>query len=67
MEEIKLFRVPAGYQATVRLERDGTWTLIFDRFFEGEMWDSRDRDVYHELSLAECADVVLQGFFTAQT
>jgi hypothetical protein len=66
MEEIHLFRVPAGYQATVRLERDGTWTLIFDRFYEGEMWDARDRDIYHQLSLAEAADVVLGEIFTVR-
>lgn len=64
MDEVRLFRVPAGYQATLRLERDGTWTLIVDRFYEGEMWSVLDRELYSELSLAECADALLQELFT---
>lgn len=59
MVEPHLFRVPAGYQATFRLERDGTWTLVLDRFYEGEMWSIYDREVYHELSLAEASETLL--------
>jgi hypothetical protein len=66
MEEIRLFRVPAGYQASLRLEVDGCWTLIVDRFFEGEPWVESDRAVYAELSLAEAADCLLQELFTAR-
>jgi hypothetical protein len=63
MEDVRLFRVPAGYQATIRLERTGAWTLIVDRFYEGEMWSILDREVYDGLSLAECADSLLQELF----
>lgn len=57
--EQHLFRMPSGYQLTVRLERGGGWTVIADRFYEGEPWSERDRDVYHQLSLTESADVIL--------
>jgi hypothetical protein len=66
MEEIRLFRVPAGYQASLRLEMDGHWTLIVDRFFEGEPWSELDRAVYERLSLAEAADCLLQELFTVR-
>lgn len=59
MIEPALFRAPSGYQLTVRLERNRTWTVIADRFYEGEPWASSDRDVYERLSLTESADVVL--------
>jgi len=51
--------MPTGYQLTVRLERAGGWTVVADRFYEGEPWNEQDRDVYTELSLTEAADVVL--------
>ena len=54
-----MWRMPAGYQLTVRLERDRTWTVIADRFYEGEPWQASDRDVYERLSLTESADVIL--------
>jgi hypothetical protein len=57
--EPNLFRLPTGYQLTVRLERNRTWTVIADRFFEGEPWSSSDRDVYEALSLTEACDVML--------
>jgi len=63
MEEIRLFRVPSGYQANLRLSSSGAWTLIVDRFFEGEPWLESDRSVYELLSLAEAADCLLQELF----
>jgi hypothetical protein len=54
-----LFRMPTGYQLTIRLERNRTWTVIADRFFEGEPWSEIDRDVYESLSLTEASDVML--------
>lgn len=59
MHDVPLFRMPTGYQLTIRLERDRTWTVIADKFYEGEAWTERDRDVYERLSLTESADVVL--------
>jgi hypothetical protein len=59
MDQPSFFRMPTGYQLTVRLERDRTWTVIADRFYEGEAWASSDRDVYDRLSLTESADVIL--------
>lgn len=59
MQDLPLFRMPSGYQFTVRLERDRTWTVIADSFYEGEPWTERDRDVYERLSLTESADVLL--------
>jgi len=59
MSQPLLFRAPTGYQLTVRLERNRTWTVIADKFYEGEPWSSTDRDVYEALSLTESADVVL--------
>lgn len=67
LEETRLFRVPAGYQATLRLERDGTWTLVLDHFYEGEMWSHLDRDVYAEMSLLEATETVISAVFTART
>jgi len=55
--------MPTGYQLTVRLERNRSWTVIADRFYEGEPWASSDRDVYESLSLTEAADVVLNTIF----
>ena len=59
MEQSPLWRMPAGYHITIRLERDRTWTVIADRHYEGEPWTINDRDVYERLSLTESADVVL--------
>lgn len=59
MHSDHLFRMPTGYQLTIRLERGGDWTVIADTFYEGEPWSERDRDVYQSLSLTEAGDVVL--------
>ena len=67
MEEIRLFRVPTGYQASLRLEVNGWWTLVVDQFFEGEPWSESDRCVYERLSLAEAADCLLQEIFTVRS
>lgn len=67
MEELHLFRTPAGYQASIRLERDGTWSLIVDRFFEGEPWSLEDREWYYNLSLREAADCLTEELFGVRT
>lgn len=59
MEETRLFRIPAGYAAAFRLQSNGAWLFIIDRFYDGEPWSIDDRSVYDDLSLAECADVLL--------
>jgi hypothetical protein len=61
--EPNLFRMPTGYQLTIRLERNRTWTVIADCFYEGEPWASSDRDVYEALSLTEAADVMLSVLY----
>ena len=59
MTEDRLFRTPVGYQATFRLEANGTWTAIVDTFYEGEMWSHEDRNVYERLSLLEACETLL--------
>jgi hypothetical protein len=59
MDDARLFRIPAGYAAAFRLQSNGCWLLVIDRFFDGEPWSIEDRSVYDDLSLAECADVLL--------
>lgn len=66
MEETRMFRVTTGYQASLRLNVSGWWTLIIDHFFEGEPWGPQDRSVYERLSLAECADCLLGEISTAR-
>lgn len=66
MEEIRLFRVPTGYAASIRIDATGCWTLLVDRFYEGEPWSAHDRDVYESMSLAECADALLGAIFTVR-
>lgn len=66
MEEIRLFRTPTGYQASLRLEPNGWWTVIIDRFFEGEPWREGDRSVYERLSLEEATDAMLQEVFSVR-
>jgi hypothetical protein len=67
VEEIRLFRIPIGYGSTIRLEHNGWWVLVVDRFYEGEPWTPADRTVYERLSLAEAADCLLQELFTVHT
>lgn len=60
----RLFRTPTGYQATIRLEPNGWWTAIVDRFYEGEPWSETDRCVYENCSLAEATDCLLGEILT---
>lgn len=66
MDEARLFRMPYGYVAVFRLDRDGTWALNIDTMYEGEQWDERDRQRYESLSMLEAADVLLGVISVAQ-
>lgn len=67
MTDARLFRTATGYATTIRLERNGTWSLTIDRFYEGEAWSIDDRSVYADLSLREATDVLLCEVFSART
>lgn len=66
LTDLRLFRVPTGYATRFRLETAGGWTLIVDRYYEGEPWSPEDRSVYEGMSLAECADVLLSEVSAAR-
>jgi hypothetical protein len=59
MDETRLFRSPRAYNASIRLQHNGWWTLTIDTLYESEPWTIDDRAVYENMSLAECVDALL--------
>lgn len=53
-----LFALPSSYAITVRLELNGTWSVVVARNHVGEPWDERMRSTYSDLSLSESIDVI---------
>lgn len=65
MKQDRLFSLPPAYAITIRLEVDGTWSLVIAKQTEFGLWDERDRSTYEKLSLAEAIDVLAVELLTA--
>lgn len=58
MHQPPLFDIPDAYAATLRLEVDGTWTLVVAWRSEASPWSDHHRETYAALSLGEALQVL---------
>lgn len=58
MQQQQFFSLPSSYAFSIKLELDGTWTLMACKLYVGQPFDERNRETYTDLSLAEASSIV---------
>lgn len=58
MSQQQLFALPAAYAISIRLEANGTWSLMVSKSYVGQPFSELDRSTYSDLSLTEALSIV---------